>query len=266
MRLVERAIAAINARDIEGYLACCTENVKLETPMAAVGGVYEGIGGIGRFFTDIQEAAPDFLIELDGVQEVDSKRVIAFMRASSTGRASGIRMAADQANVYDLVDGKISHIRIFVDRVEALTAVGLEELPVPQENVDLVRSIYADWERGDWGSTRWAHPDIEYVMVEEPAGSTTHRGRTAMGEAWRAFLGAWVDYRLEPQEFRTLDHERVLVRVKAYGHGKASGVELSDATPGRAGANLFHIFGGMVVRLDAYFDWHHALADLGLEE
>jgi hypothetical protein len=33
--LVERAIAAINARDIEGYLACLTENVKLETPMAA---------------------------------------------------------------------------------------------------------------------------------------------------------------------------------------------------------------------------------------
>jgi hypothetical protein len=48
VRLVERAIAAINARDIEGYRACCTENVKLETPMAAVGGVYEGIAGIRR--------------------------------------------------------------------------------------------------------------------------------------------------------------------------------------------------------------------------
>ncbi len=126
-RSVERAIAAINARDIEGYLACCTENVKLETPMAAVGGVYEGIDGIGRFFTDIEEAAPDFRIELDGVEEVDSKQVLAFMRISSTFRASGIRMAAPQTNVYDLVDGKISHIRIFVDRQEALKAVGLEE-------------------------------------------------------------------------------------------------------------------------------------------
>ena len=47
MRLVERAIAAINARDIEGYRACCTEDVKLETPMAAVGGVYEGIEASG---------------------------------------------------------------------------------------------------------------------------------------------------------------------------------------------------------------------------
>jgi ketosteroid isomerase-like protein len=126
VRLVERAIAAINARDIEGYLACCTENVKLETPVAAVGGVYEGIDGIRRFFTDIEEAGPDFRIELDGVEEVNSKRVVAFLRTSSTGRASGIRMALSLTNVYDVVDGKISHIRIFLDRQEDLKAVGLE--------------------------------------------------------------------------------------------------------------------------------------------
>ncbi len=127
VRLVERAIAAINARDIEGYRACCTENVKLETPMAAVGGVYEGIDGIRRFLTDVEEASPDFRMELDGLEEVDSKRMIAFLRNSSTGRASGIRMAWPQTNVYDLIDGKISHVRTFVDRQEALKAVGLEE-------------------------------------------------------------------------------------------------------------------------------------------
>src|SRR5208282_886649 len=127
VRLVERAIAAINARDIEGYLACCTENIKLETPMAAVGGVYEGTDGIRRYFRDIEEAAPDFRIELDGVEEVDSKRVIAFLRTSGTGRASGIRMAPPATNVYDLIDGKISRIRIFFDRQEALKAAGLEE-------------------------------------------------------------------------------------------------------------------------------------------
>jgi ketosteroid isomerase-like protein len=126
-RLVERAIAAINARDIEDYRACCTEDVKLETPMAGVGGVYEGIDGIRRFLADIEDAVPDWRIELDGVEEVDSERVLAFLRNSSTGRASGVRMAWSQTNVYDLVDGKISHIRIFVDREEALKVVGLEE-------------------------------------------------------------------------------------------------------------------------------------------
>ena len=132
------------------------------------------------------------------------------------------------------------------------------------ENLDLVRSIYADWQRGDWSSASWAHPEIEYVMVDEP-GSAVHKGRAAMGEAWGAFLSAWEDYRLEPVEYRTLDEERVLVIVSAHGRGKTSGVELSASTRGRGGANLFRIRDGMVVRLDAYFDGDRALADLGLE-
>ena len=127
MRLVERAIAAINARDIEGYLACCTENVKLDTPMAAVGGLYEGSDGIRRYFRDIEDAAPDFRIELDSVEQVDSTRMLASMSISSTGRASGIRMAMPLTYAYSLVDGKISHVRIFADRDEALKAVGLTE-------------------------------------------------------------------------------------------------------------------------------------------
>jgi ketosteroid isomerase-like protein len=133
------------------------------------------------------------------------------------------------------------------------------------ENLDLVRSIYAAWERGDWGSASWAHPQIEYVMVDEP-GSQTYRGVAAMGDAWRGFLSAWEDYRLEPVEYRPLDEDRVLVVVHAHGRGKASGVELDKNTRGEGGANLFHIREGRVVRLDAYFNREHAFADLGLEE
>jgi ketosteroid isomerase-like protein len=60
------------------------------------------------------------------VEEVDGRRVIALVRTSSTGRASGIRLELSLTNVYDLIDGKISHIRIFLDHQEALTAMGLE--------------------------------------------------------------------------------------------------------------------------------------------
>jgi ketosteroid isomerase-like protein len=124
---VERAIAAINARDLDGYLACCTENVELLVT-ASVGAEYVGADGIRRFFTDIEDVGPDFRIEVQSVQAVGDNNAIAFVRTSLTGRASGIATGTEgQTNVYDFTDGKIKRIRIFLDRGEALKAVGLAE-------------------------------------------------------------------------------------------------------------------------------------------
>jgi hypothetical protein len=122
---VGRAIAAINARDIDTYLACCTEDVELVLPM--IGSQYQRATGIRRFFTDIEDVGPDFLIEVQRMQAVGDNEVIAFLHVGSTGRASGIATNAETTNVYEFVGTQISRIRIFFDRNEALEAVGLEE-------------------------------------------------------------------------------------------------------------------------------------------
>ncbi len=131
------------------------------------------------------------------------------------------------------------------------------------DNLDLVRSIYADWERGDYSSADWADPDIEYVWGDGPTPGRW-MGLTAMAAALREFMSAWADLRNIPEAYRELDDERVLVLVNLSGRGKTSEVDL--ATMHGTGAGLFHLRDGKVTRYVQYLDRGRALADLGLEE
>jgi ketosteroid isomerase-like protein len=128
------------------------------------------------------------------------------------------------------------------------------------ENMDLVRSIYADWVRGDFTTAEWADPEIELVIADGPQPGSW-KGTAAMAGVWRDYIATWDAYRVEPVEYLRVDQERVLVLVRFAGHGKVSGVEVA----GTQGAQLFHVRKGKVARLVVYWDRDRALADLGLE-
>ena len=70
--------------------------------------------------------------------------------------------------------------------------------------------------------------------------------------------------RVEADEYRELDDERVLVLVHWSGRGKTSGLELAQMRA--KGASLFHIRGGKVTRLVLYLDGKLGLEALGLRE
>ena len=128
-------------------------------------------------------------------------------------------------------------------------------------NLDLVRSISADWERGDYRKTDWAHPQIEFVIADVPdLGTST--GVAGMEEGWREFLTAWEGHRIEADEYHELDAQRVLVLGRLVARGKSSGLDVDEMRT--QGATLFHIHDSKVTRLVIYFDREHALADLGL--
>src|SRR6478672_5716513 len=130
-------------------------------------------------------------------------------------------------------------------------------------NLDLVRSIYAEWERGDYRSTAWAHPDIEYVIADGPApGSWTALAHTT--RIWREWLDAWADFRVQAEGYRELDDDCVLTLVRFRGRAKTSGVDIEEMYA--KGAAMFHVRDGKVTRLALYWEREHALADLGLKE
>jgi ketosteroid isomerase-like protein len=132
---------------------------------------------------------------------------------------------------------------------------------VTSANLDLVRSIYSAWERGDYSSAGWADPEIVGVVADGPQ-PRSWRGLDGLAQALREIREAWVDFRAEPEEFRELDDGRVLVLTRRSGRGKTSGLELGELRT--EGAAVFEVHDGKVIRLTIYWDRHRALADVGL--
>jgi ketosteroid isomerase-like protein len=130
-------------------------------------------------------------------------------------------------------------------------------------NLDLIRGIFAEWERGDWNSADWADPEIDFVM-HGGLNSGEWKGIREMTETWIGTLRAWDDLRAIPEEFRELDDGRILVFLRNEGRGKGSGIDVGEISA--KSANVFTVGDGKVIRLELYWDRDDAVADLGLAE
>ena len=81
------------------------------------------------------------------------------------------------------------------------------------ENLDLVRSLYAEWARGGFSSADWADPEIELVHADGPAAGTW-TGLTGLASGWREWLSAWKDLRVEVDRYFELDEGRIFVALR----------------------------------------------------
>jgi ketosteroid isomerase-like protein len=124
LEVAERAIAAVNERDVDGYLSLCTPDVEMVSPVASLEGIDRGAKGIRHYFSNLDESTDNFRIELERVEAVGGDRVLAFTRLSGASEG-GIPIAAGAASLYDLAEGKIRRVQVFLDRQEALEAAGL---------------------------------------------------------------------------------------------------------------------------------------------
>jgi hypothetical protein len=127
-----------------------------------------------------------------------------------------------------------------------------------EENVERVRSIVANWARGDYSSADWAAADI---VFRDGEGREWH-GLDALGRRWSEFLTVWDHFATTPERVIDVGGDRVLVLVRFEGRGKVSGAPTTAFT----GGQLFTLRDAKVVRLDLYTSTNEALEAAGLPQ
>lgn len=131
-----------------------------------------------------------------------------------------------------------------------------------QDNIDVVRELYAGWAHGDF-SVGVNHFDAEIEFVSDFAvDRVTAKGLDELGRVWAEQLRNWEAWRTgEIQELRDLG-DRVLVMNPVHGRGRQSGLEVE--IPNAAAA--FRFDEGKIVWLLATDRPEVALEALGLSE
>jgi ketosteroid isomerase-like protein len=124
VQVIRQAIAAFNARDLDGYLSLCTPDVELHSPIAGLEGANVGEQGVRDFFANLEESTTRFRIEVEHFEDLDERRVLALV-SFEIESPGGFSMTQQAANLYEIEDGKLRRVRAYLDRDEAMRATGL---------------------------------------------------------------------------------------------------------------------------------------------
>ena len=128
-----------------------------------------------------------------------------------------------------------------------------------EESVEVIRSLYEDWLRGDMGFDR-LDPEISMVESDALPGAVSARGIDAVKRYIESFAKYWGEVRFEPEEFIDAG-DSVVVVARLVGRGKRSGIEVTHRW-----AYVWTVRGDKALSMVGYADRAEALKVVGLEE
>jgi ketosteroid isomerase-like protein len=132
-----------------------------------------------------------------------------------------------------------------------------------EKNVEVLRSIYDEWQQGHLGAGRKTFdPEITVETFMPDASETvTLQGLDQFEEFVRDWLTQWQDYRVTGEGFQEIEADKVLVSGRQIATGHRSGVAVES--PAFA---IWTFRQGKVVKLSLHYDRHEALKAAGLSE
>lgn len=90
---------------------------------------WTGLSGMARAWRSFLADWEDWRAQTSEIRELDAKRVLALVELSGRNRASGLDVAqagsAKGANLFYLVDGKVTKFVLYLDRDRAFVDLGL---------------------------------------------------------------------------------------------------------------------------------------------
>src|SRR5271165_5276569 len=123
-----------------------------------------------------------------------------------------------------------------------------------EESVELVRTVYARWSRGE-SARDLIDPDIEYVNPPYAVESGVRHGRGALGRIREVYP----DFHVEPERFVDAGEEVVVI-------GLARGTSASGVRANWRQGYVWTIRDGRAIRFRWFNDPAEALRAVGLEE
>jgi ketosteroid isomerase-like protein len=127
VEVVRSAHGAFARGDLERFLSLIHPDIEFTSLIveAEAGGAFRGHKGVMRWFQAVSEAFDDFHAEVQSVQALGSKRVIAKLRMS--GVTEGVEVTQTMWQAAVVRDGKLVWWGIFRTEDEALEAAGLSK-------------------------------------------------------------------------------------------------------------------------------------------
>jgi ketosteroid isomerase-like protein len=133
---------------------------------------------------------------------------------------------------------------------------------VSHSNVDIIRSMYEQWARGDFPPS-FIDPEVVHrrIGAQTPDMEGEWRGIDALASSMRDYLRSFSDLRIEAEEIVDLGSDRVLVLSRHKAIGKLSGAPIDHEL-----GDVFTLRDGTVVRYESYWNRAEALRAVGLSE
>jgi ketosteroid isomerase-like protein len=131
-----------------------------------------------------------------------------------------------------------------------------------QENVEIVRGVYARWSEGDFrASMEVLDPLVLFVHPPSLPEPGAYLGVDQVREFMRGFLESWSPLTIEAEDITQADGGTVVATVRQSGVGSGSGAKTDLRY-----SQVWSFRGGKVIRLENFREHAEALEAAGLRE